>query len=301
MHLKVKHPLRMTVCSLMLGTFITTGGLAVYRNTQKVNISTNDTMTFEYEVPELVPERRTATLDTYLSKNPVDIEAVIAQRDVDTQVEEVIKTTDFENVAVATALLDADIKAEEAEQARIAELQRQQRVTYTSKTREYKVYDAEKFYIPVIHLEYAAETFDFDYEHQAYLYSLCQEFDLDYFLMMGVIARESRFTFVTSNKSYCGYMGVGKSCETFVREDTGNYNLSRWNEFDNLYIGCYYQKYCIEQTGSVDGGLMAYGLGLGGYNKAVAQGITSNSYNVKAWKFRKLLIDCERIAEVPEK
>ena len=61
MHLKVKHPLRVTVCSLMAGAIAVTGGLVCYRDAQEVTLSTNEEMVFEYEVPELVPERRVTT------------------------------------------------------------------------------------------------------------------------------------------------------------------------------------------------------------------------------------------------
>ena len=244
-----------------------------------------EVQSFEYVLPAEDTERRSVTINEYLSRNPIFVSDIITQREQDDVAEAEFKKAEKE-------MLNDVLEEYEAEEAARVQRARQEEMR-SELRREYKIYD-DKFYIPNIKLEYEAEEFNFDYEHQAYLYSLCKDFGLDYYLMMGVIARESRFTFVTGH-AYVGYMGIGSSCERFVQQETGDSTLSRWNEWDNLYIGCYTHAYYLGLTGDEDSAMLAYNLGYQGYlNHVKATGVNTNSNTKKAWKFRDLLLKCER-------
>lgn len=163
-----------------------------------------------------------------------------------------------------------------------------------------RIADAKRFYIPEITLDYEAEKMYVPYETQKYIWDMCNELNLDYFLVMGIIARESRFQLdivsCTAGVYYYGGMQVsGEFYYDMIEEVGGNpEGMTPNNVYDNLWLGMHLLAYCIEETGSEQAGVMAYGTGLGGYYDSVANGIYTCSDVEKAYKFRKLLLQNER-------
>lgn len=163
-----------------------------------------------------------------------------------------------------------------------------------------RMHDAERFYIPEITLEYEAEKMYVPYETQKYIWDNCNELGLDYFLVMGIIARESRFqldiTSYTNGVTYYGGMQVSGAYWYDMCADAGGdvTTMSPNNALDNLWVGMHFLAYCIEQTGSEYAGVMAYGIGLGAYRETVAQGNWYDSLTEKAYKYRELLMQNPR-------
>lgn len=159
-----------------------------------------------------------------------------------------------------------------------------------------RMYDAERFYIPEITLDYEAEKIYVPYETQKFIWDTCNELDLDYFLVMGIIARESRFqldiTSCTNGITYYGGMQVsGRYWYDMCSEAGGDTTtMTPYNAHDNLWVGMHFLAYCIEQTGSEYAGVMAYGMGLGAYNESISNGVYSDRITDKAYKYRKLLL-----------
>lgn len=245
-----------TVVSLVGALALTT---TIVEEKKEIDITEVQRYVYEPEIMDSVTYNM--TVEDYLSRNPRFINDIVANR-----LEEQVK----------------ELEVKEAEMQMVKE--------FNNKSIVKSVPRNDDFYIEEIKLEYPDEEFNFGYEMQEYVYSVCQEFDLDYWLIMGVIARESRFTFA-DKETYCGYMGVGEECAEFVRQETGDESLDRWDEYDNIYIGCFYQKYCFDVVGSTDGGLMAYNIGIQGYYNSCAEGVYTNNAVAKAWKFRKLLYE----------
>lgn len=163
-----------------------------------------------------------------------------------------------------------------------------------------RMYDAEQFYIPEITLDYEAEKIYVPYETQKFIWDTCNELNLDYFLVMGIIARESRFqldiTSFTDGVTYYGGMQVsGRYWYDMCSEAGGDTTLmTPYNAHDNLWVGMHFLAYCIEQTGSEYAGVMAYGMGLGAYSESISNGVYSDRITDKAYKYRKLLLENAR-------
>lgn len=156
------------------------------------------------------------------------------------------------------------------------------------------------WYIPKITLDYEWETFELSYKYQKHLYTECQRFGFttkeDYFLMLGVIARESRFDPAPENlagKPYFGFMGCGYDAATDISKWIGlDYTLDVYDPYDNITLGVATHAYLLEQLDNDEyAALWAYGSGLQGYRDAVAGGQTTSSYPKKAYKYRDMLMD----------
>lgn len=158
------------------------------------------------------------------------------------------------------------------------------------------------WYIPKFTLDYEWETFELSYKYQKHLYTECQRFGFttkeDYFLMLGVIARESRFDPDPENfagKSYYGFMGCGYDVAKDISKWIGlDYTLDVHDPYDNITLGVATHAYLLEQLDNDEyAALWAYGSGLTGYRDAVASGQTTSSYPEKAYKYRDMLMDDE--------
>lgn len=164
--------------------------------------------------------------------------------------------------------------------------------TANAYVKDYEASDTD-FYIPAIVLDYDWETLYMDYDLQKFIYYLCLDNDIDYYLVMGMIARESRFdtTVVscTAGRYYYGLMQMDNTCVQQVMEWEDNADLDPTNPYDNVYIGIKMLKHQMDKTGSEHGGLMAYGTGYQGYLDNINNGIYYNSDTTKAYKFRDIL------------
>lgn len=158
-----------------------------------------------------------------------------------------------------------------------------------------EIINAEKFYIPDIVLDYEHEHIKFEYDLQKYLWEQCEEVGVDYFLVMGMIARESRFdkevVSSTDGVTYYGLMQIAMNSSYGIQDILGVEEYKDIADpYGNIWVGVRLLRYCIDTVGSEQGGVMAYGTGVQGYYDNVARGIYTNSDVEKAYKFRRLLM-----------
>lgn len=152
----------------------------------------------------------------------------------------------------------------------------------------------EKWYIPVITLDYEWETFEMPYEHQKLLHDLCEEKNIDYWLMLATIARESRFDPNCTNGDHVGYMQLCSDAVTDMKKRLGDPDLDKWDPEDNIRLGVELFDYMLEKTkGDEYAAQWAYCEGYGGYTDQKANGKTHNVHADKAYKYRKMLVDEE--------
>lgn len=132
--------------------------------------------------------------------------------------------------------------------------------------------ESEAFYIEQISLSE---------ELQKYIYDLCKERNISYDLILAVIKRESNFNVnsigYNDNGSYDSGLMQINSCHLESIEDTYGFT-DIMNPYNNVLVGIDMLSENINEYGEV-GGLMAYNLGSGGYEDAVAAGINSTSYS----------------------
>lgn len=148
------------------------------------------------------------------------------------------------------------------------------------------------FYIEEFYLEYPWETFKVDYALQAYIYHLSEEMGLNYTLVLGIIARESRWAADTiggNSKKYYGLMQVDETCINMVKSFYNDYTLDALDPYDNVLIGMTILSYQIAKTGSEYSGLTAYGIGYGAWKSNCKAGVYTNSCTDKAYKYQKLI------------
>ena len=152
----------------------------------------------------------------------------------------------------------------------------------------------EKWYIPVITLDYPWETFEMPYEHQELLHDLCEEKGIDYWLMLATIARESRFDPTCKTGDHVGYMQICSDAVTDMKKRLGDPDLDKWDPEDNIRLGVELFDYMLERTdGDEYAAQWAYCEGYGGYTKQKENGKTNNVHADKAYKYRKMLVDEE--------
>lgn len=160
------------------------------------------------------------------------------------------------------------------------------------------VIDAQKFYIPHIVLEYSWEEITMPYEIQKYVWQNCQELNLDYFLVMGVIARESRMNSkavgYANGVYYYGYMQISANSAQGIQDILGVSGKDVTEPYDNIWLGTHLLAYCIEEIGTEYGGMMGYANGIQGYYDMVAVGQTTDSCTDRAYKYRRMLLQNER-------
>lgn len=156
-----------------------------------------------------------------------------------------------------------------------------------------EVQDCSAWYIPEITLDYDWEKIYFPKEYQEHIWNLCQEKDLDYFLIMGIIARESRFEFDVENQKHYGFMQLYSGSEQDMKRRLDDETLSMHDPYDNITLGIELYDYCLKRTGYEYGALWAYAEGVAGFNEDIAQGQVSNEDVQKAYKFKTLLEDEE--------
>lgn len=157
---------------------------------------------------------------------------------------------------------------------------------------------AELFYIADVTLEYPWEGMTMSYDMQKHIYTVCQEYGVDYWLVMGMIARESRFDAeirgYSNGKTYYGYMQVDWGSVNNARKRRNDDTLDPTDPYDNIIIGVDTLSYQIEQVGSEQGGLFAYGVGYAAYCNYVARGIYIDDCTLKAYRYRDLLMSRPR-------
>ena len=191
-----------------------------------------------------------------------------------------------------------DVKAEDVIEAESFESASVQQSNATSKEKTYddwlEIADerALEWYIPDIHLEYEDEELNMPYKHQRHVWVLCQMKGIDYWDVMAIIARESRFDANATTGSHIGYMQIGVDPATDMKKRLNDYSLDRNNIYDNITLGIELYVDCLERTNyNTYDANWAYATGYWGYLSQVRNGRTSNSDADKAIKFRRLLTD----------
>ena len=153
---------------------------------------------------------------------------------------------------------------------------------------------ANEWYIPVITLDYAWETFEMPYEHQRHAYILCEQQNIDYWLILSIIARESRFDWTVSNGEMIGYMQICNAAVIGMQDRLDGKQCNRWDPIENITLGIECYEDALERTnGEEYAALWSYASGYWGYLEEVAEGQTSNIHVEKAYKYRKMLTDEE--------
>ena len=149
-----------------------------------------------------------------------------------------------------------------------------------------------EWYLSEIHLEYSDEVLHMPYKHQRYVWVLCKMKGIDYWDIMAIIARESRFDAEANTGSYKGYMQIGSDPAYDMKKRLNDFTLDRNNIYDNLKLGIELYLDCLERTNyDKYSANWAYATGYWGYLSQKKNGRTSNSDADKALKFYKLLTD----------
>ncbi len=137
---------------------------------------------------------------------------------------------------------------------------------------EEPIYCKNFYYIPDIPLSE---------DLQRFTYEMCEEFEIDYSLVLAIMYHESKFDpyaiSYCSNGTYdSGIMQIN-SCNLEQLEDQfGITDLQ--NPYENIKAGVSIISGHVKRFGENDG-LMAYNMGIGGYKNAVNSGIYSTSYS----------------------
>ena len=160
--------------------------------------------------------------------------------------------------------------------------------------------DEFHYYIPVITLDYSWEHMELPYEHQLHLWNTCVQLNMKdyYWLMLGVMARESRFEEDPENylgKPYFGYMGVGYETAKDISKWLGlDYTLDVHDPYDNITLGVATHAHHLEKLNNEEyAALWAYGTGIKGYYDAIESGEWRSDAAEKAYKYRDMLKDEE--------
>lgn len=145
-------------------------------------------------------------------------------------------------------------------------------------------------YIPIITLDYSWETFEMPYSHQEHLWKECKKRGVNYWDMMAIIARESRFNPNVGNEEYWGYMQLADCAEECAEQRMG-VDLDKYDVYDNITIGVECFLDALERTNYDNyAAHWSYGSGYWGYLEESAD------HNVcwfveKAYRYRNMLQD----------
>ena len=131
--------------------------------------------------------------------------------------------------------------------------------------------EEESWYYPTLYT-HDGYTTTWSKENQAILKKYCDEYNVDYELMLAVIAKESGYNQYAT--SYCGAMGLCQVMPITVQQfyiDTGYYPSDCYSVEDNIHVGVHAMAACINKFGNLYDACSAYTNGLyascvGGYS-----------------------------------
>lgn len=126
----------------------------------------------------------------------------------------------------------------------------------------------------------------FSYEGQQILKKYCDDYGVDYELMLAVIAKESGYNQYVS--SYCGAIGLCQVMPITITQfnwDTGIYYDNYYSLEANIHVGVHTMAACIRKYGNMYDGLTAYNCGL--YSSSVGY---YNSYSENALALRDKIL-----------
>lgn len=138
----------------------------------------------------------------------------------------------------------------------------------------------ESWYYPTLYAGDGSTT-TWEKENQAILWKYCNQYNVDYELMLAVISKESGYNQYAT--SYCGAMGLCQVMPITVQQfyiDTGYYPNDVYSVEDNIHVGVHTMAACLNKFGNMYDACCAYANGLysscvGGYSSyaesAIAQ------------------------------
>lgn len=134
---------------------------------------------------------------------------------------------------------------------------------------------------------------NWDKNEKEYLINLCEEYNLDYTIMAGVIYNESNFKPDAIGKNYngtCdwGYGQINDVCYTFVSQYVAIDDMSDLlNPYLNMEAMCALMDYHKDATGDDALALLRYQVGEGAYARMLQRGETSSATQVQVLEFAK--------------
>lgn len=129
----------------------------------------------------------------------------------------------------------------------------------------------ESWYYPQLYV-YGNLADYFSYDNQKTLKGLCDSYEVDYELMLAVIAHESGYQqYAQSSCGAIGYCQVMPITITQFNWDTGIYYDSYYDPYANMHVGVHTMKACLNKFGNMYDACAAYNIGLYGH--------TAGNYN----------------------
>lgn len=134
---------------------------------------------------------------------------------------------------------------------------------------------------------------NWDQNHKDYLIKMCEQYELDYTIMAGVIYNESNFIStavgVNTNGTHdWGYGQINDVCYNFVSQHV---DISCMNDLLNPYLNieamCVIMDYHKDATGDDALALLRYQVGEGSYARMIKRGETSSATQVQVLEFAK--------------
>lgn len=126
---------------------------------------------------------------------------------------------------------------------------------------------------------------DMDADTQAFVYYLCESYDIDWTLVMAMIRQESNFqaNTVSATGDY-GLMQINKCNHSWLSEQLGVNDFL--DEEQNIRAGVFVLRKLFEQYTDADMVLMAYNMGEGGAANLWEKGIYETNYtrNVRQYQ-----------------
>lgn len=125
---------------------------------------------------------------------------------------------------------------------------------------------------------YFHEEIPLDYDLQAHLIAVCEEYGVPMSVALGVIQAESTFTATAQNGSCYGYMQINSINSGWLEESIGVTDLT--DPYQNIRSGVYILSDLYGKYGDWHKALTAYNFGEAGAQKHVfSQGYTTTTYS----------------------
>jgi hypothetical protein len=134
---------------------------------------------------------------------------------------------------------------------------------------------------------------------QIFTQLVCEDYKVDFKLVLAVIAVESGFRSTAYNEKTdcCGLMQVNAVNLPVLREKLGVTNL--FDSYENIRSGIYILRYALNYGGDTVHALMIYNNGLAGAKRLIQKGIHSTDYTDKVLlEMKKLRVRCRIYEEV---
>lgn len=161
--------------------------------------------------------------------------------------------------------------------------EKQTNIQAEGKTLVYGAYD-DRTFTQEISLDWGAGDLDFvplqcdmPYEEQEFLFYLCNGYNIDFCLVMGMIQTESEFSAsVVSTTGDYGLMQINENNHEWLTETIGVTDYL--DPYQNMRAGCYILRKLFERYQDTELVLMCYNMGENGASRLWENGIYSTDY-----------------------